>query len=425
MTHQPNTNYLYPLFTDALTRLDKAAKHVDVSNETLELLKNPYRAIQVAIPIKKDDGTQKIFTGFRVQHNLLRGPAKGGIRFHPSVSLDECMALSFWMTCKCAALNIPLGGGKGGIIVNPKELSRLELERLSRGYIRQLADVLGPDVDIPAPDVYTNEQIMAWMMDEYSTIVRKSCPAVITGKPLAIGGCQGRAAATGQGAYFCVKTLDQKFDWGGSGHKTVAIQGFGNAGQSLAASLFRDGYQIVAISDSKGAVYSEGGLDIPRLIEWKGGFNSLVDFPSQKGHRLKRLSNGELLTLDVSLLVPAALEKVITKDNAADIKARTILELANGPITSEADEILNARDIHIVPDILSNAGGVVVSYFEWIQNRQGEYWTEETVKSKLKEKITEELEQIYMLKHQLNVDVRTATYAYALLRLDQAAKVIK
>jgi glutamate dehydrogenase (NADP+) len=421
---EKDASHLYPLFADALTRLDKAAQYVDASDATLELLRNTHRAVQVSIPIKRDDGLQKVYTGFRVQHSTLRGPAKGGIRFHPAVSLDECMTLAFWMTFKCAALNIPLGGGKGGVVVNPKELSHNELERLSRGYIRQLADVIGPDVDIPAPDVYTNEQIMAWMADEYSTVVRKYSPAVITGKPLALGGCQGRAAATGQGAYYCVKTLDQKLDWGGEGRKTVAIQGFGNAGQSLALSLFRDGYHIVAVSDSQGGIYSEGGLDIPGLIEWKSSNSSVVDFSVPKGQATTRVSNEELLTMDVGLLVPAALEKVITSDNASNIQARTILELANGPITSEADEILNERNVHIVPDILSNAGGVVVSYFEWLQNKQGEYWTEETVKSKLKEKINEELDQIYMLKQRLDIDVRTATYASALIRLDETARIL-
>ncbi len=419
-------NNQFPLFQDALTRLDVAAKHIEVSDKTLELLKTPFRAIQVGIPVHMDDGSLRVFIGYRVQHNTIRGPAKGGIRFHPSVTMDECMALAFWMTCKTAALGVPLGGGKGGVIVNPRELSHGALERLSRGYIRALADVLGPDIDVPAPDIYTNEQIMAWMMDEFSIINRKSSPAVITGKPVALGGCLGRAAATGKGAYFCVKTLDYQLDWGGSGRKSVAIQGFGNAGQSLAKSLYADGYHIVAISDSKGGIYSSRGLDIPRLIEWKNQLRSVVDYPSEGGgpssQEIELISNEEILELDVGLLVPAALEGVFTKKNAKSVKARTILELANGPTTLEADKILNDRGIHIVPDILSNAGGVVVSYFEWIQNRQGEYWTEDQVNRKLKEKITKELEKIYMLKQRLHVDVRTATYAHALWRLNEAIK---
>lgn len=414
----------FPLFHDALKRLDAAAKIVDVSPTTLELLRSCHRIVQVSIPVKMDNGSVRVFQGYRVQHSLLRGPGKGGIRFHPNVNRDELQALAFWMTCKCAALGIPLGGAKGGIIVDPKELSKSELEKLSRGYIRALADVIGPELDIPAPDVYTNETVMAWMMDEYSVIKRKPEPAVITGKPIAIGGSLGRTAATGQGAYYCVKTLDKRLNWG-NGKKTVAIQGFGNAAQSLARSLYADDYSIIAVSDSKGAILSQEALDIPRLLEWKRGGGSVVDFIKQPGKSftgIREISNEELLLLDVSLLVPAALEGVITKANADKIKARTILELANGPLSSEADEILNKKGVHIVPDILSNAGGVVVSYFEWVQNRQGVSWTEEQVNARLKAQITEELENIYTLKQKTNVDVRTATYAYALQRLDEAVR---
>jgi len=429
MTNQKNPNHDFPLFSDALTRLDDAAQHIDIAPETLEILKNPYRAVQVSIPVSMDDGTLKVFRGYRVQHNVYRGPAKGGIRFHPTVTMDECMALSFWMTCKCAALGVPLGGGKGGIAVHPGGLSQSERERMSRGYVRALADVLGPDADIPAPDVYTNEKVMSWMMDEYSKISRTYCPGVITGKPVALGGCLGRADATGKGAYYCVKTLDYQLDWGGDGKKTVAIQGFGNAGQSLAKSLYADGYHIVAVSDSKGGIYSQHGLDIPRLIEWKHQLQSVVDYPKHVdgpvGQDTQQITNEELLELNVGLLVPAALEKVVTKENVNNIQARTILELANGPITSEADKILNEKGVHIVPDILSNAGGVVVSYFEWVQNRQGQYWSKDAVERRLKEKINEELEHIYMFKQRLHVDVRTASYAHALSRLNEAITAMR
>lgn len=424
MTHDMTT----PLFNDALTRLDVAARHLDVAPETLEILRHPQRAVQVSIPVSMDDGSLKVFTGFRVQHNMAKGPAKGGIRFHPSVSMDECMALAFWMTFKCAALGVPLGGGKGGIIVDPRQLSKREIEQLSRGYVRALADVIGPDQDIPAPDVYTNEQIMAWMMDEYSVIKRQFSPAVITGKPLSNGGCRGRSAATGKGAYFCVKSLDAQLNWGGVNGKSVAIQGFGNAGQSLARSLYADGYQVIAVSDSKGGIYSAHGLDIPRLIQWKHQLKSVVDFAEAQGPsagEISSISNEDLLELDVNLLVPAALEKVITKENAEKVRASTILELANGPITSDADQILAEKGIHVVPDILSNAGGVVVSYFEWIQNRVGEYWTEESVESRLREKITQELNQIYQMKNRLKVDVRTATYAHALRRLNESITALR
>lgn len=415
----------YPLFTDALTRLEGAAKCVDVSQTTLEILRTPTRAVQVAIPVKMDSGKVRVFKGYRVQHSMLRGPAKGGLRFHPSVTMDECMALSFWMTCKCAAVGVPFGGGKGGIEVNPKELSAAELQRLSRGYIRALWEILGPDIDIPAPDVYTNEQVMGWMMDEYSMIRGQRIPGVITGKPLAIGGCAGRAAATGQGAYYCVKTLEERLDWG-EGKKTVAIQGFGNAGQSLAKSLYADGYHIVAVSDSRGGLFCSTGLDIPRLLEWKNEGNSLGDILNGKQRGLsadvEAITNEQILTLKVSLLVPAALENVITKKNAAAVQARTILELANGPTTSEADKILFKNGVHLVPDILSNAGGVVTSYLEWVQNRTAEYWTEDTVNQKLKKRITEELQHIYNLKQKTKTDVRTATYAHSLIRLDEAVK---
>jgi len=411
-----------PLFLSALSRLDKAARHVDLHPFTLPILKTPERSVEVAIPLVMDDGRLEIFRGYRVLHSMLRGPGKGGIRFHPNVNLDECQALAFWMTCKTAALNIPLGGAKGGIAVDPRHLSNRELEALSRGYVRALADLIGPEIDIPAPDVYTNPKIMGWMANEYGVIVRAPTPGVITGKPLPLGGSQGRDAATGQGAYYCVKILDKQLNWGG-GEKTVAIQGFGNAGQSLARSLWADGYKIVAITDSKGGVYSKTGLDIPSLIEWKHGLRSVVDF-NLNGKSYTPITNEELLTLDVGLLVPAALEKVITRENVQQVKAHTILELANGPITSDVDEDLLQAGIHVIPDILSNAGGVVVSYFEWVQNVTRESWSTDEVNAKLKDKISAELSEIYTLKNECGVDVRTATYAYALKRLDEVVRAL-
>lgn len=410
------------LFSDALKRLETASECVSIHPETLLFLQSPERAFEFSIPVRMDSGKLRLFQAFRVQHSLLRGPAKGGIRFHPNVSMDECKALSFWMTCKCAAVGVPFGGGKGGVAVNPKELSERELERLSRGYIRKIAEYLGPDVDIPAPDVYTNEKIMAWMADEYATIKGKIIPGVITGKPVAIGGSLGRTAATGQGAYYCVKFLEERLGWS-QGEKTVAIQGLGNAGASLARSLFADGYLVVAVSDSQGGIFCSTGLDIPRLIEWKKLGKSLVEYlrSGNASPGTKEISNDELFALDVALLVPAALEKAITKQNAGSIKAKTIVELANGPIASDADELLHKKGIHVVPDILSNAGGVIVSYYEWVQNRTGEYWSEDSVKMKLKKQITEELAQVYNLKQKCGASVRTATYGWALQRLDAAA----
>lgn len=416
----------YPLYQDALKRLEVAARHVKVQDETLKILQMPHRVIQVSIPVRMDSGKIEIFQGYRVQHSLARGPAKGGIRFHPNVNMDELQALAFWMTFKCAAVGLPYGGGKGGIIVDPKKLSQGEIERLSRGFIRLIADFIGPDLDIPAPDVYTNEQVMGWMVDEYSTIKGSWQPAVITGKPIALGGSNGRGVATGKGGYFCLKILEERSRWTPS-KQTVAVQGFGNAGQSLAHSLFRDGYPIVAISDSKGGIYCKEGLDIPKLIEWKNSGHSLSDYLKEKGHTLKiePLSNEALLTLDVQILVPAALEEVITKENAQKIKAPIIIELANGPTTSEADAILYKKGCLLVPDILANSGGVSVSYFEWVQNRSGYYWSEEEVTRKLKELLSDEFQSIYALKEDLNIDMRTATYAHALKRLDVAISIKK
>jgi len=415
----------FPLFKDALKRLDEAAQHVDVSPDTIKILERPQRVFQVSIPVKMDNGELKVFQGYRVQYNMARGPAKGGLRFHPNVNMDELQALSFWMTFKCAAVGVPFGGGKGGIVVNPKELSEGEKERLSRGFIRRIANVIGPDIDIPAPDMYTNPKVMAWMMDEYSIIKGKLVPSVITGKPVSIGGSKGRNTATGKGAYFCVKLLEERHSWSAS-TKTIAIQGFGNAGQSLARSLYADGYHIVAISDSKGGIFSKEGLEVPAIIDWKNAGKSVVDFPKQmpkaSRDKIDFISNEDLITSKVDILIPAALEEVITKDNASKVKAEIIVELANGPITSEADAILNKKEVLVIPDILANAGGVTVSYFEWVQNRMGQYWSEDEVNGKLKWRISEEFHPIYNLKQDRRIDMRTATYAHALQRLDEAIR---
>lgn len=417
MSKTQNIERLSSYFQDALEYLDQAAKHVSIKEETLLRLQHPHRSLEVSIPVRMDDGSMQIFTGYRVQHSLARGPGKGGIRFHPNVSLDELRALSFWMTFKCAAVGLPFGGAKGGVIVDPKKLSVRELERLSRGYIRQIAEFIGPDLDIPAPDVYTNDTIMAWMMDEYSTIVRKCSPGVITGKPVVLGGSLGRNTATGKGGYFCIKILEEHHQWKAP-TQTVAIQGFGNSAQSVAQSLFADGYKIVSISDSKGAIFSSSGLDVPQLIQWKNEGNSVVDFKLTQPHEY--ISNEQLLALDVSILIPAALEGVITHHNAGKIKAKVIVELANGPITYQADQALSKKGCLIIPDILANAGGVIVSHLEWVQNRMGTYWSEDDINSRLKKTITEEFTSIYLFKQDLAIDMRTATYAHALIRLDQA-----
>ncbi len=411
------------VFLDAIQNLDHAFKFANIHSEAIERLKYPKMMIHVSIPIRMDDGSMRVFEGYRVRHDDTRGPSKGGIRYHPDVNLSEVKALAFWMTCKTAVVNIPFGGAKGGVIVNPKELSPMELERLSRGFIQRIADFIGPETDVPAPDVYTNPMIMGWMMDEFSKIRRHHIPAVITGKPIPLGGSQGRLDATGRGAYFCVKEHEKQRGWKPE-NVTVAVQGFGNAGQSIARLLHADGYRVVAVSDSQGGIYREEGFHVPSLIQAK-----------QSTHRLhpvyctdslcelidtSRISNEELLELDVDILVPAALECVITSENASRIKARTILEVANGPVESAADPVLREHGVFVIPDILANAGGVTVSYFEWVQNKAGYYWTEEEVHAKLHLIMTREYRAVSELAEIHDVDMRTAAYIHALTRIGEA-----
>ncbi|MGV0028762.1 Glu/Leu/Phe/Val family dehydrogenase [Phormidesmis priestleyi] len=411
------------LLSDAARQLERALKYASVSEDTIESLKFPKASLTVSIPVRMDDGSLKVFQGYRVRYDDARGPGKGGVRYHPNVSLDEVQSLSFWMTFKCAALNLPFGGAKGGITVNPKALSRLELERLSRGYIDAIADFIGPDVDILAPDVYTNAMVMGWMMDQYSTIKRQISLGVVTGKPIAMGGSLGRETATAMGAFYVIEAILPKFDRVPQ-NTTVAIQGFGNAGGTLAALLFRAGYKVVAVSDSQGGIYAKNGLDIPSVRQFKdstramkavyceGTVCNIVD------HEV--LTNPELLALDVDILIPAALEKQITEVNAHEVNAKLIFEVANGPITSAADPILEAKGIYVFPDILINAGGVTVSYFEWVQNRSGMYWTIEEVNQSLRRKMIDEAEQIWTIAHTHSIPMRTAAYVHALNRLGEA-----
>ncbi len=411
------------LFADASQKLEKALKYSAISEDAIERLKYPKSSVNVSIPVRMDDGSLKVFQGYRVRYDDTRGPTKGGIRYYPTVSMDEVQSLAFWMTFKCAALGLPFGGAKGGITLNPKELSKFELERLSRGYIDALADFIGPDLDIPAPDVYTNPMIMGWMMDQYSMIHRRITPAVVTGKPIAMGGSLGRDAATAMGAFNVMEALLPKFNIVRA-NTTVAIQGFGNAGANLAEMLFQAGYKVVALGDSQGAIYSKDGLDVPSVRQFKestrrvkavyceGSVCNIVDH--------EEISNEELLELDVDILIPAALENQITEANAADIKAKFIFEVANGPINFAGDEILNQKGIHVFPDILVNAGGVTVSYFEWVQNRMGFYWTLDEVNSRLKQKMVEESERIWTLSQEKEISLRTAAYVHALNRLGEA-----
>ncbi len=428
------------LFENALRRLDRAAEYADVDSETLERLRRPKALLEVSIPVRMDNGHLRVFRGYRVRYDDTRGPTKGGIRFHPDVNPSEVKALAFWMTCKCAVVGIPFGGGKGGVVVDPKSLSRMELERLSRGFIEQIADFIGPEVDVPAPDVYTNAMIMGWMMDEFSKTRRHRVPAVITGKPIPLGGSLGRDDATGRGAYYCIKELEKRKQWQPTEIR-VAIQGFGNAGQHVARLLHADGYRIVAISDSRGGVYREPGLDIPRAIELKNkrtavgevyAQRSVCDCPDcgcadcschvEDAASGQVITNADLLALDIDILIPAALENQITGENVARIRAPVIVEVANGPTTPEADDRLADKETLIVPDILANAGGVTVSYFEWVQNLSGYYWTEEEVHHRLRTIMSREFNTIYDLMNEKHIDMRTAAYAVALNRLSAAVE---
>ena len=413
----------HDLFSEAIERLDAAFPHADISEEALEKLRHPKAVLEVSIPVRMDDGSLRVFTGFRVRHDDTRGPTKGGIRYHPDVDLSEVKALAFWMTCKCAAVDLPLGGAKGGIICNPKELSRMELERLSRGFIKEIADFIGPDTDIPAPDVYTNATIMGWMMDEYSDIVRRHTPAVITGKPIPLGGSLGRADATGRGAYHCLKQLEKRLGWDPA-QITVAVQGFGNAGQAFARLAHADGYRMVGVSDSHGGIYSGEGFDVDSLIHQKNQTRHVegVYCDGSVCHLIPHqiITNQELLALDVDVLVPAALENQITAANADQVKARYVIEVANGPTTPQADERLARRGILVVPDILANAGGVTVSYFEWVQNKMGMYWKLDEVRERLKETMTREFDAVHARMKEIGTDMRTAAYAHALNRMGRA-----
>ena len=411
------------IYTEALSRLDRAFSHADINIESIEKLKYAKAVVEVSLPVRMDDGSLSIYRGFRVHHDDARGPTKGGIRFHPDVTLDEIKALAFWMTIKCAIMGIPFGGAKGGVAVDPKALSRMELERLSRCYISAIADFIGPDRDIPAPDVYTNAMVMGWMMDEYSKIVRQYTPGVITGKPIPLGGSHGREEATGRGAYFCIKELKKIRGWQPDKIR-VAIQGFGNAGQHVARLLHDDNYKIVAVSDSKGGIYRPEGFDVPSLIYIKNSTKKIQAVYCSgsvcETVNATPITNEELLALDVDILIPAALENQITLANARQIKAPVIVEVANGPVSLEAEPILIGNKILVVPDVLANAGGVTVSYFEWVQNKSGYYWSAEKVDRRLREIMTREFNNVFQLMESEEVDMRTAAYIHALNRHAEA-----
>ncbi len=376
---------------------------LDYSGSVFDFLKEPIRTLEVRFPVRMDDGSIRVFTGYRAQHNDATGPTKGGVRFHPDVNEDEVRALAGWMSLKCGITNLPYGGAKGGIVVEPRELSMGELERLSRGYVRAISQLVGPNKDIPAPDVYTNAQIMAWMLDEYDHLREFDSPGFITGKPIVLGGSQGRATATSRGLQYVIEIISELENFP-INEMRVIIQGFGNVGSNLALFLYESGAKIVGISDVHGAIYDESGLDIPYLIDRKDSFGNVTQLFDNL------LTNSEILERKCDILVPAAIGGQITKENADRLQCNIIVEAANGPTTKAAAAILDEKGVRIVPDVLANAGGVIVSYFEWVQNNQGYYWSKEEVESKLKDKMTDSFNEVYKLSKELNVTMKVAAY---------------
>jgi len=402
-----------------MRQINKKDKEKCYCSDRIEILQQPQRIIEVNMPITMDDGSIRFFKGFRSQHSNLLGPYKGGIRYHPQVKKDEVESLSFWMTMKCAAVDIPLGGGKGAIIVNPKDLSESELERLTRAYVRAIYNSVGPKRDIPAPDVYTNAKIMAWYMDEYSKIAGRPSPASVTGKPLNLGGSLGRDTATAQGGFYVLEIILKNLELEKSNCQ-IAIQGFGNAGINFAKIASQAGFKIVAVSDSKGGIVNQEGINVEDLIMHKTKTGSVINYQA-----CKNINQGGLLSQDVTILVPAALENSITEEAVTKIKAKVILELANGPTAPEACAELAKRGIIIVPDILANVGGVIVSYFEWLQNLKNETWDLDKVQAELKKIIIKAADKIWQYKKDYNIDMRTAAYIAAVERLSRALDKVK
>ncbi len=404
-------------YQNYLKQIKKAKEILNLEENIYEQLKFPKRVIEVSVPVKMDNGKIKVFQAFRSQFNDALGPHKGGIRYHQNVTRDEVMALSAWMMLKCAVVGIPLGGGKGGIIVDPEKLSQNELEQLSRGYIRQIYKYIGPTTDVPAPDVNTDGQIMSWMRDEYEKQIGTQAPGFITGKPVVLGGSLGRDVATARGGYYALLELAKILKLKPQ-KTTCAIQGAGNAGANMAHFLTKDKYKVVAISDSRGAAVSDKGLDIKKVLDWKSKNRSVIGCPGTK-----TITNEKLLELPIDILIPAALENVITKDNAKKIKAKIILELANGPLTPEADEILFKKGVITIPDVLANAGGVTVSYFEQVQNASNFYWTVNEVNTRLKDIMTKAFREVWKIREKYKIDSRTAAQVVAIKKIAEGMRL--
>lgn len=409
----------YNPFDNFVAVMDKAAGVMGISEEDYLTFKYPERELKVALPVRMDDGSLKVFEGFRIQHSTLRGPAKGGVRYHQNVNVDEVRALSAWMTFKCAVAAIPYGGGKGGIVCRPREMSKGELERLTRTYIDKISAIISPNTDIPAPDVGTNAQTMDWMVDEYSKLKGESVYGIVTGKSIEIGGSKGRNEATGRGVCFVTLEMMKKYNMKPEDCKIV-IQGMGNVGSISAKLLAEEGAKIIAVSDVSCAIYNENGLDIAGIYKYLDSGKNLLD--GYTGD-CKRITNAELLELPCDILIPAALENQITAENADRIKAKIVIEAANGPTSVEADEILNKKGVKVLPDILSNSGGVIVSYFEWVQNLQNFYWEEDDVNAKLKRQIVGAFNDVFDAREKYDCTFRVAAYIVALNRLVTAKKL--
>jgi glutamate dehydrogenase (NAD(P)+) len=405
------------VFGAMLQEFDGAARLLNLEPGIWKILTKPKRQITVSCPVQMDNGEIEVFTGYRVQYNITLGPAKGGIRYHPDVSLDEVTALAAWMTWKCAVAHIPFGGGKGGVVCDPTKMSKRELEALTRRYVAEIVDAIGPEKDVPAPDVNTNEQIMAWVMDTYSMHVGHTSTAVVTGKPLEIGGSLGRREATGRGVMIAARESARHvgFDIKGA---TIAVQGFGNVGSISAELLSQIGAKIVAVTDWKGGVYNAAGLDVPKLIEYVARNRTAQGFPGGEA-----LTNEQLFRLDVDILIPAALEKQITMENAPAIRAKVIVEGANGPTEPDAHKHLHERGVFIVPDILANSAGVTASYFEWVQDRYGYFWTEKEVNERLEAKMCEAFNAVLQTSLKYKVDMRTAAYIVAIGRVASVTRL--